>query len=230
MIKSYEELDDMHIDVLRELGNIGSGNAATSLSVLLDEGVKISMPHVMILDYDSVVRATGNPEDIGIGIMIRYIGDIRGIVLFVLSYNDAKSIAKMLVGDISGDVVSEEEKCGCGDCGDCYDRNVGGQGGGLHDIEISMIKEIGNILGSSYLGSIATLTGLNFDISVPHVSIDMVGAIMSAPMSEFSIDNKKILIIEESFETDSLALKSHVILFADIPSLNLIMDRLGIDV
>ena len=230
MIKSYEELDDMHIDVLRELGNIGSGNAATSLSVLLDEGVTISMPNVMILDYDSVVRATGDPEDIGIGIMIRYVGDIRGIVLFVLSYSDAKSIANMLVGELPEGMVLADEVCGCGDCGDCYDRNVGGRGGGLHDIEISMIKEIGNILGSSYLGSIGTLTGLSFDISVPHVSIDMVGAVMSAPMSEFSIDNKRILIIEESFSTETLCLKSHVILFADIPSLNLLMDKLGIDV
>ena len=231
-IKSYDELDDIHIDVLSELGNIGSGNAATSLSVLLDEGVKISMPHVMILDYDSVVRATGDPEDLGIAIMINYIGDVRGIVLFVLSYDDAKGIAKMLVGDAMAAEAKEakDAKCECGDCGDCSDRNFGGEGGDLSDIEISMIKEIGNILGSSYLGSISTLTGLEFDISVPHVSIDMVGAIMSAPMSEFSIDNKKILIIEESFSTESLSLKSHVILFADIPSLNLIMDRLGIEV
>ena len=230
VIKSYDELDDIHIDVLSELGNIGSGNAATSLSVLLDEGVTISMPHVMILDYDGVVRATGDPEELGIAIMIHYVGDVRGIVLFVLSYDDAKGIANMLVGDAILADDAKIEKCDCGDCGDCEDRSYGGQGGALCDLEISMIKEIGNILGSSYLGSISTLTGLEFDISVPNVSIDMVGAIMSAPMSEFSIDNKKILIIEESFSTETLSLKSHVILFADIPSLNLIMDRLGINV
>jgi chemotaxis protein CheC len=95
---------------------------------------------------------------------------------------------------------------------------------------ISTIKEIGNILGSSYLGSISTLTGLEYDISIPYVSIDMVGAIMSAPMLEFSIDESKILLIEESFSTDARSLQSHVILFADIPSLNKILSQLGIEV
>ena len=208
MIKSYGELDDRHIDVLCELGNIGAGNAATSLSVMIDEGVSISIPQVMILDYDGVIRMVGDPEDLGIAIMIKYVGDVRGIVLFLLGYEDAIGIADMLIA-------------GCDDEGDSEHM--------LSDMKVSTIKEIGNILGSSYLGSIATLTGLSFDISVPYVSIDMVGAIMSAPMVEFSIDNDRILLIEESFSTDTRSLKSHVILFADIPSLNKILTELGIE-
>jgi chemotaxis protein CheC len=207
VIKSYGELNDRHIDVLCEIGNIGAGNAATSLSVMVDEGVNITVPQVMILDYDSAVRMVGDPEELGIAIMIQYKGDVRGIILFLLGYEDAKGIADMLIGDFE----------------DADDTE------GLSEMKISTIKEIGNILGSSYLGSISTLTGLNFDISVPYVSIDMVGAIMSAPMVEFSIDNNKILLIEEGFSTDTRRLKSHVILFADIPSLNRILDKLGIE-
>jgi len=210
VIKSYGELDATQIDVLRELGNIGAGNAATSLSVMLDEGVGISVPAVKILDYDGVVRTVGDPEELGIAIMIQYGGDVRGIVLFILNHDDAMNIGELLVGS-----------------SDDQEENSGGNTL-MSDMKLSMVKEIGNILGCSYLGSIATMTGLNFEVSVPYVAIDMVGAILSAPLLLFSIDNSKILLIEESFLTDSRSMKSHVILFADIPSLNTIMNRLGL--
>jgi len=207
LINSYGELGEQHIDVLREIGNIGAGNAATSLSVMIDEGVQISVPQVKILDYEGVIKSVGDPEDLGIAIMIKYSGDVHGVVLFVLGYNDAKGIADMLIDDPGA-----------------FSQT------GLSDMTISAIKEIGNILGSSYLGSISALTGLNYDISIPYVSIDMVGAIMSAPMLEFSIDDSKILIVEESFATEALSLQSHVILFADIPSLNRILSQLGLEI
>jgi len=210
VIKSYGELDATQIDVLRELGNIGAGNAATSLSVMLDEGVGISVPEVKILDYDGVVRTVGDPEDLGIAIMIQYGGDVRGIVLFILNHDDAQNIGEILIGQPDGNKESNSES--------------------MSDMKLSMVKEIGNILGCSYLGSIATMTGLEFEISVPYVAIDMVGAILSAPLLLFSIDNSKILLIEESFVTDSRKMKSHVILFADIESLNTILTRLGLDV
>ena len=209
MIKSYGELDSIQIDVLRELGNIGAGNAATSLSVMLNEGVGISVPQVKILDYDGVVRTVGDPEDLGIAIMIQYSGDVRGIVLFILNHDDAMNIGELLIGS-----KKEEE-----------DSHVDM----LSEMKLSMVKEVGNILGCSYLGSIATMTGLHFEVSIPYVAIDMVGAILSAPLLLFSIDNNKILLIEESFLTDSRSMKSHVILFADIPSLNLILTKLGLD-
>ena len=211
MIKSYGELDTTQIDVLRELGNIGAGNAATSLSVMLDEGVGISVPEVKILDYNGVVNVVGAPEDLGVAIMIQFGGDVRGIVLFVLSYEDAMNIGDLLMGD-------------------SYQPDENDEGStSVSDMKLSTIKEIGNILGCSYLGSIGTMTGLNFEISVPYVAIDMVGAILSAPLLLFSIDNSKILLVEESFLTEKRSMKSHVILFADIESLNTIMGRLGLD-
>jgi len=209
VVKTYGELDDRQIDVLCEVGNIGAGNAATSLSVLLNEGVTISVPKVKILDYDSVIRAVGDPEELGIAIMIQYNGDVNGIILFILSHDDAKDIGDILIGNMLTDEVEEE--------------------GVLSDIKLSIVKEIGNILGCAYLGSIATMAGIKFEVSVPYVSIDMVGAILSAPLLLFSIDDNKILLIEESFLTDTRSLKSHVILFADIRSLNTILTRLGIE-
>ncbi|MDR0853983.1 MAG: chemotaxis protein CheC [Clostridiales Family XIII bacterium] len=206
MINSYNELQDSHIDVLREIGNIGAGNAATSLSVLLDESVTISIPNVKVEGYDNVVRAIGEPEDLAIAILVNFHGDVRGTVLFILPFEDAKLITQMLVGIEKTD--------------DHF----------LSEMKISTIKEFGNILGSSYLGSIASLTGLNFDISVPYAAIDMLGALLAAPVIEFGAFDSKIMFIEETFSTEERKLNSHVILFADMPSLNKIMTRLGLEI
>lgn len=203
MIKSFSDLDDNHIDVLRELGNIGAGNAATSLSVILNESVMIDVPQVKVLDYDEVVRSVGDPEGLGIAIMIGYSGDINGVILFILSQKDAINMSEKLLGK------SPEEK-----------SNLPGA---FSDMNLSMIEELGNIMGCSYLGSIGSMTGFKFEISVPSVSIDMIGAILSAPMLLFSVDNSKILLIEDSFLSESLTMKSHVILFADVPSFSKIL-------
>ena len=210
MIRSYGELDDSQIDVLRELGNIGAGNAATSLSAMINEGVRITVPEVKILDYEKAVTEIGEPEDLGIAVMLQYSGDVRGIILFMLGKDDAKNIGEVLMGSIP----------------DADDLD----GSQMSDLKLSMIQEFGNILGCSYLNSIAMMTGLQFEISVPYISIDMVGAILSTPLLLFSIDNSKILLIEEVFLTEPHSLTSHVILFADIPSLNTIFNRLGLNV
>jgi chemotaxis protein CheC len=209
MIRYYGDLNARQIDVLREVGNIGAGNAATSLSVLLGESVSLSAPHVMIGDYDSVLKEIGDPEDLAVAALIHFSGDIRGIVLFLIDFGDAKAITQMLVGQEDGDEDDE--------------------GAGLSEMKISSVKELGNILGSSYLGSVSTLTGLSCGLSVPYAAVDMVSALLTAPMAEFSVDDTKILFVEESFLMREKSLRSHVILFADIPSLNKIMEKLGFD-
>jgi chemotaxis protein CheC len=204
MIQSLNELNDRHIDVLSEVGNIGAGNAAMSLSVLLDESVSISIPRVMIEDYAGVIRAVGDPEAMSVGILVRFDGEVKGMILFLIEFEDAKEVARALttLEDINERI-------------------------GLSEMKLSAVREIGNILASSYLGSIATLTGLRFDMSIPYAAIDMAGALIAAPMVEFSVDDTKILFIEESFSMVSRDFRSHVILFADISSLNEILRKLG---
>lgn len=99
----------------------------------------------------------------------------------------------------------------------------------MTELKLSAIKEIGNILGSSYINAIATLTGLQINLSVPYIAIDMAGAIMSVPIIEFGSVGDKIMFIEEVFSGRENDLRSNVIMFAQIETLKLIMERLGLN-
>jgi len=205
LIKNYEELNEIQIDVLREIGNIGAGNAATALATMLDEAVEITLPKVRITDFDTAVNALGGAETMTVGVLVNFYGEANGMIMFLLNIDDANAITDILLG---GPGEDEEE--------------------GLSELKLSAIKEIGNILGSSYINSIATLTGLRIDISIPYIAIDMAGAIMSVPIIEFGTIGDKVMFIEESFSGRSNQLKSNIIMFAEIDTLKIIMERLGL--
>ncbi|MDR1134987.1 MAG: chemotaxis protein CheC [Clostridiales Family XIII bacterium] len=206
MINNYEELNDMHIDVLREIGNIGAGNAATSLGMILNAEVGIQLPKVQITDFDSTVDALGGAESMTVGVLLNFSGEANGLIMFLLKMEDAENITSVLV----------------------HDDEDGAEG--LSEMKLSAIKEIGNILGSAYVNSIALLTGLQIDISVPYIAIDMAGAILSVPIIEFGAVGDKVMFIEEGFYTDEEELNSDVIMFAEVDTLQRIMGRLGLEV
>jgi chemotaxis protein CheC len=207
MFNIYEELNDTHIDVLREIGNIGAGNAATALADILDDRVEISIPIVRVTDFDTAVNALGGAESMTVGVMLNYYGDANGMIMFLINMDDAKLVMKILLQGYGEEDENE-----------------------ITEMKLSAIKEIGNILGSSYIGSIATLTGLQIELSIPYVAIDMAGALMSVPIIEFGAVGDKVMFIEESFSGREHNLKSNVVMFAQVDTLRIIMERLGIGI
>ena len=212
-MKNYEELNDMQIDVLREIGNIGAGNAATALATMLDEKVAISVPRVQITDFDTAVRALGGAETMTVGVLVNFLGEANGMIMFLLKMEEAKDILDILIGD------NEDYK----------DKDENTEGNYLSELKLSAIKEIGNILGSSYINSIATLTGLRIEVSVPYIAIDMAGALMSVPLIEFGSVGDKVMFIEESFTGEKHKLISNIVMFAEMDTIKSIMERLGIE-
>jgi len=204
LIKSYEELNDTQIDVLREIGNIGAGNAATALAVMLDDTVEITLPSVKIVSFDEAVSGLGGPEIMTVGVLVNFSGGASGMIMFLLDMEDAKGITNILIQDDD-------------------DRD------GLSELKLSAIKEIGNILASSYINSISMLTGLSIDLSIPYIAIDMAGALMSVPLIEFGTLGDKVMFIEESFLGEFHHLRSNIIMFAELETLKAIMERLGLE-
>jgi len=205
-INNLEELNDMHIDVLKEIGNIGSGNAATSLSTMLDMPIDMLVPKVKIVSMQQAGTLLGGPENIMVGILAKFDGDIEGIIMFIIERDYTNEIIKILLGQS----VS-------------FDQQLG-------EMELSAISEIGNILSASYINAIASLSGLHINISVPAVSIDMVGALLNVPAMEIAPTADEIIFIEGVLLDSDQAVSSNILLVPTIASLNTLMSRLGIDI
>lgn len=205
-INNIEELDAMHIDVLRELGNIGSGNAATSLSSFMNREIQINVPDVKILGFNEVAEYVGGPENIVMGLLISLSEDVSGMILYVLDEEFVKGVVDVFFGK---EFTTFAE---------------------LSDMEKSAFCEIGNIMASSYVNALASMTGMTINISTPSISVDMAGAILSVPSAKFAEIGDKVLFIDDSFGigSDMKMVKSNMILVPEMDSLNNLFTRLGV--
>ncbi|MDO5601210.1 MAG: chemotaxis protein CheC [Oscillospiraceae bacterium] len=204
-IKDYSDLNDMQMDVLREIGNVGSGNAATALSTMLDKAVNITVPKIKILTFGEVATALGGPENIVVGLLLQLSDDVGGIMMFLLEKDFASSTISTLTGMEMEDFAN------------------------LDEMGVSVMSEIGNIMAASYVNAISTMTGLTINISVPEIAVDMVGALLSVPAIYFANVSDKIIFIENAFNCDGESLSSHILMIPDVESLQKILTMLGLD-
>lgn len=203
-IENFGQLNEVHIDVLKEIGNIGAGNAATSLSQMLNREVDMATPVVRILDISEADRALGGPETPVTAILVKLNGDVSGIMMFVIE----QEFTQMLLETLLGETWAADKK--------------------FSDMEYSALSEIGNIMIGSYAASIAALSGLEIKISVPAVTADMAGALLTVPAAEMGSVSDKIIFIEDDFLSASRTISANMMLVPDIASLNKLMNSLGI--
>ena len=201
---SFNNMSNLHVDVFRELASIGCGNAVTALSKMLRNKVSMSVPMVNLLDFKDVSNFIGGPENIIIGILVNLSQDITGIMMFLMDTTSARSLISMIIGRKLPDNSEFSE------------------------IELSAIQEIGNILCSSYLSSLSSMTNKRIIPSPPHLAVDMAGAILSVPAIEFGKVSDKVLFIESTFSADKENVSGYFVLVPDPPSFALILSSLGV--
>ena len=197
-------VSQQYFDVLKEIGNIGAGNATTALAQLLGQKVDMKVPQVKLLGFQEVGAIMGGEEQIMAGIYLLVEGDITGSIMFLLQEEAAHILVNQLMG-------------------------VGSMGkteGGFDEMELSALKEIGNIITGAYLNSLSMLTNMTIYPSIPDLSIDMAGAILSVPAIEFGEVGDKMLLIQTQF-TDDKEIDGFFILVPDLESYDKIMASLG---
>ena len=198
---SLEKVSETYLDVLKEIGNIGAGNAMTALSQMLNCKVDMKVPQVKLLDFNEVGALMGGEEQVMVGVFLGVEGDITGSMMFLVEQGSAKH----LLHKILGDMVQQE---------------------GFSEIEFSAMQEIGNIITGAYLNSLSTLTIIP---TPPSLTLDMAGAILSVPAIEFGTLGDKILLIQSQFY-DEVEIDGYFILVPDIESYPKILKSLGIPV
>ncbi|KEZ88109.1 chemotaxis protein CheC [Lacrimispora celerecrescens] len=203
-ITRYDEMSGLGLDLIREIGSIGTGNSATALSSMLGKTVRMTLPDVQILGYNEAIKFLGDPEEIVAAILVKMSGEINGLMLFVLKLDFINQVLSIL--------MKEEIE-------DYYQLNV---------LETSALEEVGNIIISSYVNAISSLSDVSINLSVPDIAINMLGGILSVPMVEFGYQTDKMMMISGQFIIGGKVLHSDLLMMPEIQSLNFLMEKLGI--
>lgn len=201
---NFDEMSQEYFDVLRELGNIGAGNATTALAEMLQCKVDMSVPKVGLLEFKEVGEAMGGEEQIMAGIYLGVEGDITGSIMFLLE----KESARFLVSKLMGMQPEGEE---------------------FSEMELSALKEVGNIITGAYLNSLSMITNLKIFPTIPDMTVDMAGAIMSVPAIQFGAVGDRMLLIQTQF-FDEVSIDGYFILIPDLESYSKILSALGMAV
>mgnify|MGYP000652466763 FL=1 len=201
-----EKLEDSQFDVLKEIGNIGAGNATTALATMLNIKVDMSVPNVALLPFDNISSFIGSEEQTVVGILLEIQGDIDGMMMFLFDMKSAHHLVNSLM---MRDVHQDEN--GMAD---------------FSEMEMSALNEIGNIVSGSYLSALSGLTGMKMVSSVPALSIDMLGALLSVPAIEFGKYGDKLLMIQSEFGEDDFV-TGYFLLIQEVESYDKILTSLG---
>lgn len=204
MATGIDDLNNLQLDVLKEIGNIGAGNAATALAKLLNRKIDMDVPRTKILGFQEVSETLGGAELPVVGILLKVSGDLTGNIMFILQQKAACMLVNMLMGRPLDEVHDFSE------------------------MEISALKEIGNILAGSYLSALSSLTNLTIMPSVPDLAIDMAGAILSVPAIEFGKVGDTVLYIETEFSEGFDKVVGDFFLVPDYDTYDVLLKALGV--
>lgn len=200
----FEHHGEFKMDVLKEVGNIGAGNAATALSRLLNKPIDMAVPKVQMLPFEEVAERVGGSENIVCAVFFRVEGEAPGNLFFIMS----PAAAKRLLERLAGFEVNEE--------------------GDFSEMEWSAIAEIGNILAGSYLSSLADFTSLSMIPTVPALALDMAGAILGYGLLQFGEMGDSALLIDTTFIEGQDEVEGQFFLIPDPESFGKIFKALGI--
>lgn len=203
---SFDNVNSMYIDVLKELGNIGAGNATTAIASMLNLTIDMKVPKVELKAVEDLGGAICPEEETIVGIFLEVQHDISGSMMFLMRLDSAHYLVDRLMGGMGG---SE------------------GDSVVFSEMELSAMKEIGNIIAGSYLSALSTMTNLVITPSVPYIAVDMAAAILSVPAIQFGQFGDNALLIETEFG-DEVMMEGYFILLPDEDSYDKILQSLGI--
>ena len=189
-------------DVLKELANIGVGNALTSLSKMLnEEKVEMKVPEATLAPLQDIPDLLGGAEFPVAGIYIESHGDIGLTILFVLSLDSAYKLISTLMPDSQGE---------------------------LDEMGLSALLEVGNILTGSYLNALSMMTDSRMLPSPPKIAVDMSGAIISTVIAEARIVDDEVVILKTSLNSLQSNISGHILILPERGSLKKIFTLLGV--
>ena len=187
---TLEQVNNMYLDVLKEIGNIGAGNATTAIANMLGIKIDMNVPNIKLMEVSQLGTAVGAEDETIVGIFLEVQNDIEGSMMFLLDIPSARYLVNKLMMTDAPD-----------------DQPFG-------EIELSALKEIGNIIAGSYLSALSSMTNMVIVPSVPYIAVDMAASILSVPAIEFGLQGDNALLIQTEICAD-VAINGYFILMPE---------------
>ncbi len=188
-------INEKDLDLLREIGNIGAGNAASALSEMIGSTVHIEVPRCEMIPYSEMTKIVGDPEHVILGILVRMSGEMEGYILMALEIDDAIETVKVLMNQ---DVSVED---------------------GINLEDFDLMKEVCNILSGAFISAISEMTSMSIIPSVPEMAADMSMAIMNVPVLVYGEIGDSVLLLDTKFGGAAECIHGHFFLIPTIQSL-----------
>lgn len=204
------KISTIHLDILKEIGNIGAGHAATALSTLLNKKIDMNVPSVRVISFNEMMELAGGPDNVVACVFLRIEGEAPGSMFFNLSLEQANRFIHQMTGQVDFSFESASS-----------------------EFAASALQELGNILAGSYLSSLSDFTKLHLYPSVPALSVEMAGAVLSAGLFELSKVGDYAIVIDTELKEGELedmnSINGHFFLLPDPVSFEIIFHALGIE-
>ncbi|MCG8395214.1 CheY-P phosphatase CheC [Bacillus atrophaeus] len=203
----FNGIKEEQMDILREVGNIGAGHSASAMAQLLNRKIDMEVPFAKLLSFDELADFFGGADMPVASIFLRMEGGLTGSMFFIMPFHQAEQFIRELIGNPEFDIDNLSED----------------------DLSSSALHELGNILAGSYLTALADLTKLELYPSVPEVSLDMFGAVISEGLMEFSQIGEQAIVVDTSIfdQSHQQELKAHMFLLPDYDSFEKLFVSLG---
>ena len=199
----FSQLADDQLQALREMSNIGMDHAATALSQLMKRDIHLKVSRLLAMDVAHVPEFLGGTQLKVVGVYLKILGDARGNIMMVFTRENA---IRMLDSLLSRDKP---------------------RGALLSELELSALKEVGNILASAYLNAVGDRLKMTLIPSVPVLSFDMAGAVLDSVLSEQGETGNLSLMIETEFSEDNDTFSGHFFLLPDHASIDAVLSKIG---
>lgn len=203
-MSTWKHLNPVHLDALKEIGNIGVGNAATALAQMINRKINMEVPKAGIVPTDKVVQLVGNEEEEVACINLKVSGEVPATVIFLLNKGSVFTLINSLLG---GSLTGIDQ---------------------LDEMAVSALLEVGNILTGSLLNALSSISGLNMQPSVPAFAYDMLGAVLSAAFLERGYFEDFVLIIETRLYDEQVDLNGYFFLLPELGALETILKAIGV--
>ena len=198
-----------HLDVFKEIGNIGAGHAASALAGLLNRRISMSVPEASVVPFSDIVAVMDGPETVVTGVLIDVSGDLNGYILLLLAMQDAMAMVAQALEEPERDTTEPDFE--------------------MTEMEKDTLLEIANILVGSFLSAITSFSELSAIPTVPQLSIDMLGAILSIALIEYGKIGDSVLFLKTQFNDLAGDINGHFFLIPDYNSYKILLNALGLE-